>query len=171
MANDAKVNDLEIRVATIGDLESLAEAHGPGISAAQIRRRLEESSEGYRTMFVAVQGGRAVGSVSIGGGRFQREGSLRLFSLDVGPEFQRNGVGTALVKAVEAVAVESGLGEVNLEVEVDNGGAIKLYRRLGYRVCGDPVMDSWTVLRDDGSADRVEVPVFVMVKELCSRLF
>jgi len=75
-------------------------------------------------------------------------------------------VGTALVKAVEAIAAESGMDEVNLEVEIDNEDAIRLYRRLGYRICGDPVMDRWTRLEDDGSSETIEVPVFVMVKRL-----
>ena len=79
---------VEIRIATDRDLESLADAHDPGISAAQIERWLEESRMGFRTLLVAVKEGRAVGSVSIGGGRHQRKGSLRLFALDVGPAFQ-----------------------------------------------------------------------------------
>ncbi|MXZ02569.1 MAG: GNAT family N-acetyltransferase [Chloroflexi bacterium] len=160
------MNALEIRIATDCDLESLVDAHGPGISAAQIKRRLEESRKGFRTMLVAVKEGRAVGSVSIGGGSFQRKGSLRLFALDVGPEFRRNGIGTALVEAVEAKAAAQNLDEVNLEVEIDNEGAIRLYRRLGYTICGEPVMDRWTRLGDDGSSETIEVPVFVMVKRL-----
>ena len=160
------MNALEIRIATDCDLESLVDTYGPEISAAQIRRRLEESSKGFRTMLVAVREGRAVGSVSIGGGSFQRPESLRLFALDVGTEFRRKGVGTALVYAVEAIAVDKGLDEVNLEVEIDNEDAIRLYRRLGYRICGDAVMDRWTRLGDDGSSETIEVPVFVMVKRL-----
>lgn len=163
---DTTMSAVEIRIATDCDLESLAESHAPGISAAQIERRLEESRKGFRTMLVAVKEGRAVGCVSIGGGRFQRRDSLRLFSLDVGPTFRRNGVGTALVKAVEAIAAESGMDEVNLEVEIDNEDATRLYRRLGYRMCGDAVMDRWTRLEDDGSCETIEVPVFVMVKRL-----
>ena len=58
------------------------------------------------------------------------------------------------------------MDEVNLEVEIDNEAAIRLYRRLGYRICGDAVMDRWTLSRDDGSVDTIEVPVFVMVKRL-----
>ena len=160
------MNALEIRTGTVHDLEALAEAHLPEISAAQIERRLEESRKGFRTMLVAIIEGRAVGSVSIGGGSFQRKGSLRLFALDVGPEFRRDGVGTGLINAVEAIADERGLDEVNLEVEIDNKDAIRLYRRLGYRICGHPVMDRWTRLRDDGTSETIEVPVYVMVKRL-----
>ena len=157
---------LEIRIATDCDLESLADAHGPGISVAQIKRRLEESRKGFRTMLVAIKEGRSVGSVSIGGGRFRRRGSLRLFALDVGPAFRRNGVGTALINAVESIAAESDMEEVNLEVAIDNADAIRLYHRLGYRICGNAVMDCWTRLRDDGSGETIEVPVFVMVRKL-----
>ena len=91
---------------------------------------------------------------------------MRLFALDVGQAFQRIGAGTAMVKAVEAIAAERGLDEVNLEVEIDNKDAIRLYRRLGYRIYGEPVMDRWNLLRDDGSSETIEVPVFVMVKKL-----
>ena len=157
---------LEIRIAAESDLESLAESFAYGTSAAQLQRRLEESKCGLRTMLVAVLKGRAVGAVSIGGWGHQRVGSLRLFALDVGPAFQGIGVGTALINAVETIAAERNLDEVNLEVEIDNDDAIRLYRRLGYRICGDPVMDRWTLLRDDGTVDTIEVPVFVMVKKL-----
>ena len=162
------VDAVEIRFATDRDLESLADAHDPGISAAQIERWLEESRMGFRTLLVAVEEGRAVGSVSIGGGRHQRPGSLRLFALDVGPAFRRKGVGTALIKAVEAIAATRDLGAVNLEVTIDNKDAIRLYGRLGYRICGDPVMDRWNRMRDDGSSEMIEVPVFLMVKKLAT---
>ena len=157
---------LEIRIAAESDLELLAESFAHGTSAAQLQRRLEESKCGLRTMLVAVLKGRAVGAVSIGGWGHQRVGSLRLFALDVGAAFQRKGVGTALINAVETIAADRGLNEVNLEVEIDNEDAIRLYRALGYRICGEPVMDRWNLLRDDGSSDSIEVPVFVMVKRL-----
>ncbi|MCY4475371.1 MAG: GNAT family N-acetyltransferase [Chloroflexi bacterium] len=159
-------DELEIRIAAESDLESLAESFAHGTSAAQLQRRLEESKCGLRTMLLADLEGRAVGAVSIGGWGHQREGSLRLFALDVGPAFQCKGVGTALIKAVEAIAADRDLDEVNLEVEIDNDDAIRLYRRLGYRICGDPVMDRWQLMNDDGSSETVEVPVFVMVKRL-----
>ena len=166
VANEVNVNALEIRVATIHDFESLVDALGPEAGTAQLSTRFEESRTGLRTTLVAIKEGRAVGTISIGGGQFQREGSMRLFALNVGPAFRRQGVGTALVKAVEAIAAERGLAEVNLEVTIDNEDSIRLYRRLGYRICGDTVTGRWERKLDDGSSETIEVPVFVMVKKL-----
>ena len=165
-ANDVNMNALEIRTATDGDLESLVNALGPEAGTAQLSTRFEENRTGIRTMLVAVQYGRAVGTISIGGGQFQREGTLRLFALNVGPAFRRQGVGTALVKAVEAIAAERGLAEVNLEVTIDNEDSIRLYRKLGYRICGDTVTGRWERKLDDGSSKTIEAPLFVMVKKL-----
>ncbi len=121
---------------------------------------------GFRIMLVAVKEGQVMGTVSIGGSRFQRRGSLRIFALDVGSAFRRKGVGTELVKAVEAIAAYRKLDEVNLEVATDNENAIRLYRRLGFRKCGDVIMDRWQRERGDGSIEMIEAPSFVMVKRL-----
>ena len=155
VANDVNMNALEIRVATIHDLESLADALGPEAGTAQLSTRFEENRTGIRTMLVAVQDGRAMGTISIGGGQFQRVGSLRLFALNVGQAFRRRGVGTALVKAVEAIAAERGLAEVNLEVTINNEYSIRLYRNLGYRICGDTVTGRWERKLDDGSSETI----------------
>lgn len=157
---------LQIRIATEHDLESLTAALAPELSAAHVAQRFEESRAGFRTMLVAVRGGSAIATISIGGGRFQREGSLRLFALNVGPAFRRKGVGTALVKAVESIAAESGMDEVNLEVTTENEDSIRLYRKLGYRIRGDPVTGHWQNMRDDGTGETIEAALFVMVKKL-----
>ena len=166
VANNVNMNALEIRIATDDDLESLADALGPEAGAAQLSTRFEENRTGIRTMLIAARDGVAIATISIGGGQFQREGALRLFALNVGPAFRRRGVGTALIKAVEAIAAERGLAEVNLEVTIDNEDSIRLYRRLGYRICGDTVTGRWERKLDDGSSETIEVPVFVMVKKL-----
>ena len=159
-------DEIEIRSATRRDLESLIDALEPEVGAAQIRRRFDDSVSGNRIMLIALREGRAIGTVSIGGSRFRRRGSLRLFALDVGPESRRRGVGTALVKAVEETAVRGDLDEVNLEVGIGNEDAVRLYRRLGYRTFGDTVMDRWQRVLADGSIEVVEEPSFVMVKKL-----
>ena len=117
-------------------------------------------------MLVAELEGRAVGTVSIGGRRFQRPGSLRLFALDVGAAFRGQGIGTALVGSVETRVAEQALNQVNLEAAVENEDAIRLYEWLEYRRVGEPVMDSWERLHDDGSSELVEMPSLVMVRRL-----
>jgi ribosomal protein S18 acetylase RimI-like enzyme len=43
------------------------------------------------------------------------------------------GVGTALVRAAERSICAHGFRQSGLGVEIDNGGATRLYERLGYR--------------------------------------
>ena len=119
-------------------------------------------------MLVAVAEGLVMGTVSIDKSGFRREGSLRLFALDVGPAFRRKGVGTKLVKAVEAMAESRDLDEVNLEVAIDNKTAIQFYRRLGFKIHGDTFVNRWQRALDDGSSETIEEISFVMVKRLRS---
>ena len=65
-----------------------------------------------------------------------------LWLLAVRPEWQRLGIGTALIGELEARAAASGLPAVRLAAEHDNPGAAALYRRLGYRQV-DTVVESW----------------------------
>ena len=166
MVSETNSARLSVRPAGDGDLGPLTAALGPDVPAAQVTRRLEESRLGYRDMLVAELDGQVVGTVSMGGHGFQRPGSLRLFALDVGAAFRRRGVGTALVKAVEAMASGRALDEVNLEVAVCNRDVIRLYERLGYRRHGDPVSDRWERRLDDGSSQLVDVPSWVMINRL-----
>ena len=157
---------MKIRCMREGDVEGLVNALGPEVSPAQVRQRFEESQLGFRAMLVAELDGSAVGTVSLGGSRFQRPGSLRMFALDVGAGFRGRGIGAALIRAVEAVAVEQGLDEVNLEVSVENGDAIRLYERLGLLRLPERVTDRWEYVRDDGSTATVEEQSWIMVKRV-----
>ena len=166
VASETNSARLCVRPARDSDLGPLTTALEPEVPAAQVTRRLEESRLGYRDMLVAELDGRVVGTVSMGGHGFQRPGSLRLFALDVGAAFRRRGVATALVKAVEAMASNLALGEVNLEVAVDNEDAVRLYERLGYGRHEEPVLDRWEKRLDDGTSQQVDVPSWAMVNRL-----
>ena len=131
-----------------------------------MRMRFEESLDGYREILVAELDGYPVGTVSTGGHGFQRPGSLRLFALDVGEAFRGQGVGTALVNAVEAAAADRTLAEVNLEVAIGNEDAFRLYQRLGYKRLGKPVLYRWEQHLDDVGSRLVEEPSWVMIKSL-----
>ena len=50
------------------------------------------------------------------------------------PEFRNKGVGTALMERVDGLAKEAGCTLSSIEVFDENSGALRLYKRLGYRV-------------------------------------
>ena len=157
---------MNIRAVELPDVDALADVLGPEVSRAQVRRRYDESLLWYRQMLVAELGGRVVGTVSTGGWGFHRPNSLRMFALDVGKEFRKRGVGTALIGAVEATSISLHLKEVNLEVSVDNVNAIRLYERLGYQRLPTPVTDSWDELDEHGNRRTVKALSWIMIKEI-----
>ena len=165
MAN-AETPQIAVRAATESDIALLATVLAPEPSAEQLDRRWQEHGDGNREMLVAALAGQVVGTVSTTGHRFQRPDSLRLFALDVGPAFRGQGIGTALVQAVEERARRAGLKGVNLEVSMENTLAKRLYEPLGYRTLGKPVTDRWTRLLDGGGGEQVEDLSWVMTKDL-----
>jgi GNAT superfamily N-acetyltransferase len=66
-------------------------------------------------------------------GRRERNGMGAIQNLGVAPSYRGRGLGSALLlKALEGFR-RAGLGRVFLEVTAQNEGAIRLYRRLGFR--------------------------------------
>jgi ribosomal protein S18 acetylase RimI-like enzyme len=61
------------------------------------------------------------------------EGTVWLEAAAVPRPLQRQGIGTSLVHAAEALAAERGYRALELGVEDSNPGARRLYERLGYR--------------------------------------
>ena len=57
-----------------------------------------------------------------------------IYSLAVSPEHRRHGVGTRLVRHVEARMSELGCPKVNLQINIDNRDVVAFYESLGYRV-------------------------------------
>lgn len=62
--------------------------------------------------------------------------SARLYSIAVAPGRQGQGMGGLLLGAAEQAAVARACVTLRLEVREDNGGAVALYRRHGYRSIG-----------------------------------
>ena len=61
-------------------------------------------------------------------------GQVRVINLAVDPELRRRGIGSALLRALEAALPR---GDVLLMVEAENAAAQALYRREGYRPVGN----------------------------------
>ena len=155
-----------IRLTQLGDIVELAAVLKPEVSLTQVDQRWQEHQSGYREMLIAELDGQVVGTVSIGGHGHQLPDSLRMFPLDVGTKFRRRGVGTALVEAVEEIARRQELQTINLEVGVENDGALRMYEQLGYLRLGNPEIVRWCSLSDNGKGEQIEELSWVMTKGL-----
>ena len=63
--------------------------------------------------------------------------SAAIFGMWVDPSARREGLGTALIEAVKAWAIETGYPRLGLGVTTTNAPAIALYERLGFVDIGD----------------------------------
>jgi ribosomal protein S18 acetylase RimI-like enzyme len=70
--------------------------------------------------------------------RFRPRRALRsmgkIITIDVAPEAQHSGVGTALMSSAESGLKDAGCDYVSLEVAVDNEPALRFYKKHGYSV-------------------------------------
>ena len=79
-----------------------------------------------RVRFLVARRGDAVVGCAIGD---RHDGNARVINLAVDPEARRQGIGAALLRALEAALPG---GDVLLMVEAENAAAQALYRREGY---------------------------------------
>lgn len=99
---------------------------------------LNEQSEGSRTVLVASENGLFCGYVTIkylSHYSFFKENNIpEISDLNVLPDFQKKGIGTALLAVCDDILKEQGYTMVGIGVGMtaDYGSAQRLYVRLGY---------------------------------------
>lgn len=81
---------------------------------------------------------------------------------------QNQGIGTAIIRAAEAIAADWSRPFIGLGVGADNPGARRLYERLGYQQWDGPqVLDNWTEQDADGNVVRAHAdPCDYLLKQL-----
>jgi ribosomal protein S18 acetylase RimI-like enzyme len=60
------------------------------------------------------------------------EGAIEVISIWVAPEARRSGVGSVLIDAISASAIQQHVSQLTLDVRESNVSAIKFYERLGF---------------------------------------
>ena len=126
-----------VRPARAGDLDALVALENAAFSGDRATRRAIRHAIGSASMTVLAatmwDGGSEllVGAATIE----RRRGSriARLSSISVSPACAGQGLGSLILDAVEADAIEHGRNRLRLEVRDDNGAGIRLYERRGYR--------------------------------------
>lgn len=66
------------------------------------------------------------------GGLWLSVGTADITNIAVLPSFRRTGIGSLIVKELLKKASDSGIREINLEVNENNSGAIALYEKCGF---------------------------------------
>lgn len=126
-----------IRSARSGDIDELVRIENAcfetdRLSPRQFRYLIQQAKAA--TLVAADRHDRPLGYVTI---LFHRGTSLaRLYSIAVDPPRRGAGLGTALLRAAEAAALEEGVTHMRLEVRVDDLKTQGLYEREGYRRLG-----------------------------------
>ena len=127
-----RVDGVVVRPARVDDLARLVELEVRSfttdrLSRAQYRRHIGSPSA---IVLVAARETDVVGSVVA----FLRAGSdeARLYSVAVSDRVRGQGIGDALVDAIEVAVRDHGRRRIRLEVRQDNPSAIRLYERRGY---------------------------------------
>lgn len=129
----------------------------PFQSAEAWRQRLADPAEGL-TSLVACAGDEVIGILGLrtfpASPRRKHAGYIAMAVRD---DWQRRGAGTALMQAAVDLADRwLNLSRLELEVQVDNEGAIRLYRKFGFEVEG--------TLREYTFRDGALVDVYYMAR-------
>jgi ribosomal protein S18 acetylase RimI-like enzyme len=95
--------------------------------ATSIRQKLAVDRELF---LVAEVAGQVVGTVM--GGYDGHRGWI--YSVAVAPEYRHRGIGSALVRQVEAALVARGCLKLNLQVRSTNASVLAFYEKLGFSV-------------------------------------
>jgi GNAT superfamily N-acetyltransferase len=150
---------MDIRPATSADVEQLI-AGVAEYPAAQhhLRARWDTQECGDGLFLLAHRDGEIVGQTML-----LRQSKYAEVRADADPvEINalsavvfNQGIGTAIIRAAEAIAVDWNRSAIGLAVGADNPKARRLYERLDYRPwSGPPVIDEWTEQAANGTVVR-----------------
>lgn len=129
------------------------------------QERLRQQERGELIYFVAWHAGEAIGTGLL---RWRgRIGYPQLEDLWVRPSRRREGIGSAILDAVEDAAREGRAEHLGLAVAVENKGARRLYSQHGYvNTEQAPFLLSYTAWGDDGIPTPVNELSLYLVKDL-----
>lgn len=135
--NSAAAVPMTVRLARLADLDALVALENASFAADRATRRAIRYALRSPTMsLLAAVAPDADSEVLVGAATLERRrnsGTARLSSIAVAPSRAGQGLGRVLLDAAEAEALAQGCVHLRLEARTDNGAALRLYERHGYR--------------------------------------
>jgi ribosomal protein S18 acetylase RimI-like enzyme len=137
--DDAALRVLEVELQDFERTVEPALPTGEAMADAYLAHIFDCCSKWRGRMFVAEADGAVVGFVCVYGYVPQEELDESpepygfVSDLVVMPSHRNTGIGQRLLEVAEAYARECGVGELRIGVLRRNGGALRLYERLGFR--------------------------------------
>lgn len=86
--------------------------------------------------FVAIKGNKIIGCTSFNGNTARKMKHCGTIGISVLKEYWGRGIATALLEKLISWAKEKGIKKINLDVFENNEGAIKLYKKFGFKLEG-----------------------------------
>lgn len=123
---------MKLELATPADAPAMASAHAQAFDTPWDEMDFEDLLEGAGIFGFVVRDEDPAGVLVCR----TVAGEAEILTVAVAPWARRRGVGQALMVAAIGVAREAGAGEMFLEVDVANAGAVALYERLGFARAG-----------------------------------
>lgn len=121
-----------------GDFETLwhmdQECFSPGIAYSRRELSVYMRRRGAFTLVAVEAAGNAAANAIVGFIVAYGGDPGHVITIDVAASARRSGVGSLLLRAVEARLLSAGSHAVGLETAVDNISALKFYKRHGYNV-------------------------------------
>jgi len=109
------------------EIDGLCFSEGIAFSSFTFRYHLKDPKS---VNIVAESSGEVIGFAV---GKIYRGGEATIVTVDVLPEFRRLGIGHELLSRLEEGLTSKGAAILILQVAVDNGPAIALYKKAGYK--------------------------------------
>ncbi|HEY0835042.1 MAG TPA: GNAT family N-acetyltransferase [Azospirillum sp.] len=132
-----------------------------------IQATFKAQEGGDAVMLVTDVGGFPAGQAWLDFARKREQGFATLWALRIFPPFQRAGLGHALMRAAERVALERGVAAMELGVDRDNPGVLRFYERLGYVPAGSE-RGEYSYRTPDGALIEVPIDQWLLRKSLAA---
>lgn len=165
------LGNLKIRQVTKEDLAAL-EWDGEYSKYRRMYASLYRDTQAGRALMwmVETQAGEMVGQAFVllrSGERAAADGEKRayVFSFRIKPDYRNQGIGTYLMGFIQADLRERGYKFITLNVAKDNPDALRLYKRLGYKVIGSHP-GKWSYTDHEGKTHQVNEPAWRMMKRI-----